>query len=128
MINSYRSFLLIELGLVGLVIFLRFLYLIGRKLFEVRKRFAESGFEDSSYYYRLNKALIAVFWMYAVYSLNYWGLSQYYWYLFGGLVIAFGRQVANSSPAETSDASGDIAYRKRSRQQSRFPLAGSIRG
>ncbi len=125
--NLYGE-VLIELGLVGLVIFLRFLYLIGRKLFEVRKRFAESGFEDSSYYYRLNKALIAVFWMYAVYSLNYWGLSQYYWYLFGGLVIAFGRQVANSSPAETSDASGDIAYRKRSRQQSRFPLAGSIRG
>jgi putative inorganic carbon (HCO3(-)) transporter len=28
-----------------------------------------------------------------VYSINYWGLSVYYWYLFGGLAIAVGRQI-----------------------------------
>ncbi len=41
--------------------------------------------------YRLNQALVAIFWMYVVYSMAYWGLSVYYWYLFGGLTFAFTR-------------------------------------
>lgn len=103
--NLYAE-LIIELGLIGFVIFLRFLYQIARKLSAVRSQFAAFKTSDKSYYARLNKCLIAVFWMYAVYSVNYWGLSQYYWYLLAGLVIAFGRIVTNelsesdSSPVE----------------------------
>lgn len=88
--NLYAE-LIIELGLIGFVLFLRFLVKIAKKLLSVRNDFKKINYSDKDFYFRLNKVLIAVFWMYAVYSINYWGLSQYYWYLFGGLVIAFGR-------------------------------------
>ncbi|MCR8915818.1 hypothetical protein FDP08_03425 [Marinobacter panjinensis] len=88
--NLYAE-LIIELGLIGFVLFLRFLIKIAKKLSRVREDFKNRNYSNQDFYYRLNKVLIAVFWMYAVYSINYWGLSQYYWYLFGGLVIAFGR-------------------------------------
>lgn len=112
--NLYGE-LIIEMGLIGFVIFLRFLYQIARKLSVVRSRFAALNKSDQSYYSRLNKCLIAVFWMYAVYSLNYWGLSQYYWYLLGGLVIAFGRLVdkdhhESSSPAIVTETEPSVKY------------------
>jgi Cu/Ag efflux pump CusA len=56
--------------------------------------------DNNHYYLRLNKVLIAVFWMYVVYSMNYWGLSVYYWYFFGGLVIAFGRIIDKAVESE----------------------------
>ncbi|SNC68273.1 O-antigen ligase [Marinobacter sp. es.048] len=68
--NLYAE-LIIELGLIGFAIFLNFLYRITRKLSVVRSQFAALNRRDQSYYSRLNKCLIAVFWMYAVYSLNY---------------------------------------------------------
>lgn len=121
--NLYAE-LIIELGLIGFVIFLRFLYLIARKLSVVRSQFAALGRSDQSYYSRLNKCLIAVFWMYAVYSLNYWGLSQYYWYLLGGLVIAFGRLVSQESPV--SDESPSASDHSDGPPPS-YPLASRIR-
>ncbi|MDF0752172.1 O-antigen ligase family protein [Marinobacter sp. 71-i] len=112
--NLYGE-LIIELGLIGFVIFLRFLYQIARKLSVVRSQFAALNKSEHSYYSRLNKCLMAVFWMYAVYSLNYWGLSQYYWYLLGGLVIAFGRLVdkdhhESSSPAIATGTEPSVKY------------------
>lgn len=92
--NLYAE-LIIELGLIGFVLFLRFLIKIAKKLSSVRDDFKNKNLSDQDFYYRMNKVLIAIFWMYAVYSINYWGLSQYYWYLFGGLVIAFGRLIDN---------------------------------
>ncbi|MDX1589789.1 MAG: O-antigen ligase family protein [Oleiphilaceae bacterium] len=88
--NLYAE-VMIELGVVGAVLFLRFLWTIYRQLAENRRRFQRIQLSGKDLYSRLNTAMIAVFWMYAVYSVNYWGLSQYYWYLFGGLAIAFGR-------------------------------------
>lgn len=88
--NLYAE-IMIELGLIGAVLFLRFFWQIYRQLTENRRRFSEINLPANDLYTRLNKAMIAVFWMYLVYSINYWGLSQYYWYLFGGLAIAFGR-------------------------------------
>lgn len=38
---------------------------------------------------RLNTVLLTIFWMYVVYSINYWGLSQGYWYLLAGLSVAY---------------------------------------
>ncbi|MBE97160.1 MAG: hypothetical protein CMG89_19750 [Marinobacter sp.] len=118
--NLYGE-LIIELGLIGFVIFLRFLYQIARKLSVVRSRFAALNMSDQSYYSRLNKCLIAVFWMYAVYSLNYWGLSQYYWYLLGGLVIAFGRLVDKDSHAGSPD------MEVRTEPRVKYPLAHRVR-
>ena len=115
--NLYGE-LIIELGLIGFVIFLRFLYQIARKLSVVRSALNMS---DQSYYSRLNKCLIAVFWMYAVYSLNYWGLSQYYWYLLGGLVIAFGRLVDKDSHAGSPD------MEVRTEPRVKYPLAHRVR-
>jgi len=59
--------------------------------------------------------------MYAVYSINYWGLSQYYWYLFGGLVIAFGRLVDKKTNMEgQADTSA-------SPETNKYPLANRLR-
>ena len=90
--NLYAE-LLIELGIVGTLIFLRFLLKVYQGLVENQKRISRLSERLGSFYFSLNKALIAVFWMYAVYSFNYWGLSQYYWYLFAGAVVVFHRLV-----------------------------------
>ena len=89
--NLYAQ-LIIEVGLIGMVLFLRFLWQIYRNLATLRRHFKARKGEDS-FVYRLTQALTTVFFMYAVYSMNYWGLSQYYWYLLGGLVFAFERLV-----------------------------------
>ena len=86
--NLYAE-LLIELGIVGTIIFLIFLSRVYKKLSMNRLSIESLSSDDFQFYRMLNKSMIAVFWMYVVYSLNYWGLSQYYWYLFGGLTLAF---------------------------------------
>lgn len=121
--NLYAE-LLIELGFIGFVLFLRFLVKISQKLTSVRKDFKRGDYSEQDFYYRLNKVLIAVFWMYAVYSINYWGLSQYYWYLFGGLVIAFGRLVAEQFVTKQSAGELDDTAKQR---KTRYPLAHKLR-
>jgi hypothetical protein len=37
--------------------------------------------------------------MYVVYSTNYWGLSQYYWYLFAGMMIVFSKLLSGKLTA-----------------------------
>jgi len=104
--NMYGE-LLIEIGIIGFVLFLRFIAKIYQRFRHNQQLLRELASVESTnrFYWNLNRALIAVFWMYAVYSLNYWGLSQYYWYLFGGLAIAFGQIVARV--AVTEGASGE---------------------
>jgi len=93
--NLYAE-VLIELGSIGFVLFLILLYRVAQKLFEMRKIVFVHESDESSYYVRLYKAMNAVFWMYAVYSINYWGLSQYYWYFFAGLAISVSRIIESS--------------------------------
>jgi len=108
--NLYAE-LLIELGIIGTFIFLRFLFKVYKGLAENNKRIAEHG--SNTFYVNLNKAMTAVFWMYAVYSLNYWGLSQYYWYLFAGAVVVFHRLTQlNLVVPETSGATSVRTLRK----------------
>ncbi|MDY6824159.1 MAG: O-antigen ligase family protein [Thermodesulfobacteriota bacterium] len=89
--NLYGQ-LLIEIGLIGAILFFRFLWQI-YKCFKQNNLFLKqvANQKDFDFFLRLNQAMIAVFWMYVVYSVNYYGLSQYYWYLFGGLALAVGR-------------------------------------
>jgi len=94
--NLYAE-LLIELGLIGTIIFLRFLYKVYQGLAENKERVDQITDDSGKFYVQLNKALIALFWMYAVYSFNYWGLSQYYWYLFAGAVVVFHRLSKSTS-------------------------------
>ena len=63
-----------------------------------REKIEEAFLADKTVYiWRLNAALSTVFWMYVIYSINYFGLSAYYWYLFAGLTIAFSRVYFNEN-------------------------------
>jgi len=88
--HNFYAEILIETGIIGFAFFMRFLFRVYRKLKENDQIFKDSEYRASSKFHEnLNKSLVAVFWMYVVYSTNYWGLSQYYWYLFAGLVVVF---------------------------------------
>lgn len=89
--NMYGE-LLIEIGIIGAFIFLRYMVGIGRSVKENREILEKSDLNKTpSIFKDLNRIIAALFWMYILYSLNYWGLSQYYWYLLGGMVVAYGR-------------------------------------
>ena len=99
--NLYAE-LLMEVGIIGLFIFIYYMksiYLV----YKNNSRIIGELTEDRWFYVRLNKAIVALFWMYAVYSMNYWGLSVYYWYLLGGLSIAFGWLMAKKCPSGTGE-------------------------
>lgn len=81
--NMYAE-ILIELGVVGFIFFARFIFAIRSQLSDGLKR---ADLSDD-FYSTLFKVLNIIFWMFALYSVNYWGLSQYYWYNLAGLVIA----------------------------------------
>ena len=100
--------ILIEIGLVGFILFFSFLKSIYSKFKKNYEKMQEYGVTDEgSFIWRLNTALTAVFWMYVVYSFNYFGLSVYYWYLFAGLVIAFSKIYFSKEPAQRKEA---VAY------------------
>lgn len=88
--NLYAE-LLIEIGIIGAAIFFYYLLSIYRRFKTNNQVFRRLELERKDFLFGLNKAFLALFWMYAIYSLNYWGLSQYYWYLFGGFVLVYGR-------------------------------------
>lgn len=117
--NLYTE-LLVEIGVVGAFFFLRFLYSIYLELKDVDRMIAggnERPQEDI--YHRLMQALVAVFWMYVVFSANYFGLSQDYWYALGGLVTAFARRVQPVTESQPLTANGRGPYMKRGLQRLR---------
>lgn len=120
--NMYGE-LLIEIGIIGFVLFLRFIVKIYQQFRRNQKLLRDLVTNDSAnkFYWNLNRALIALFWMYAVYSLNYWGLSQYYWYLFGGLAIAFGQVVGQEV------SKGEVIQRNTTSRPLRYSLAWEAR-
>jgi O-antigen ligase len=81
--NMYAE-VLIEVGLVGMFFFFRFVQKLYKQI-----AFSNERTEGMDEFYRLTfKILKIVFWMFVVYSINYWGLTQYYWYNLAGLTIA----------------------------------------
>lgn len=117
--NLYAE-LIIELGIIGFALFIRYLYFCYKRLKSNQLIFSRKSEFQDDFYDRLNKTLIVVFWMYAVYSINYWGLSQYYWYLFGGLVIVLGR-IGTKNVNSPKDDKRSIQLPKK------YPLAESLR-
>lgn len=113
--NMYGE-LLIEIGIIGFALFIRFIVRIYQQFRRNQQLLREFASTESAnrFYWNVNKALVALFWMYAVYSLNYWGLSQYYWYLFGGFAISFGqivvRQAASEGAVESDKPSESVRY------------------
>ncbi len=93
---------LIETGLIGFGIFSAFLLSCYFLLLRNIRRFRALGSDFASpqnYHFRMNLAFMAVFWLYAVFSFNYFGLSQEYWYLFAGLCVAFSRSIFRNQEA-----------------------------
>lgn len=104
--NLYTE-LLIEIGVVGAVFFLRFLYSIYCELRDASARLAQDVERpEGDIYRRLIQALVVLFWTYLVFSANYWGLSQDYWYALAGLVTACVRQIEPVTALETVPATG----------------------
>ncbi|RUA15287.1 MAG: hypothetical protein DSY83_07855 [Flavobacteriia bacterium] len=103
--HNFYAEILIETGILGFVFFLRFLVKIYARFRENNQLIAKAHHSiNLQFYQNLSKALIAVFWMYVVYSTNYWGLSQYYWYLFAGVMIVFSKLLTEKLTA-TEDGS-----------------------
>lgn len=79
--NMYAE-LLIETGIIGVGLFIYYIVIVRRKL----QSFANIDSDDDAQ--RIHKTLNAMFWIFVFYSINYWGLSQFYWYFLGGLSFA----------------------------------------
>ena len=95
--NLYTE-ILIEVGLVGGLLFLRFLYTVHSEVRLAARRVAENRAQtNADVDNRLAMCFAALFWMYVVFSVNYYGLSQDYWYALAGVVTAFGRQVVGAT-------------------------------
>jgi putative inorganic carbon (HCO3(-)) transporter len=86
--NMYGE-LLIEIGIIGFILFLRLIYVILKNLQLLKSTMINNNKNDS--YTHIIQTLLVVTIMYCVYSLNYFGLSQYYWYLLGGMVVVVER-------------------------------------
>lgn len=110
--NMYGE-LLVEIGLLGALIFLVFILRIYQRFMKNRAVFESYSVGGFEFFEHLNKCLIALIWMYAVYSINYYGLSQYYWYLLGGLSIAFGRIVEGLGEQVTPEVNVDVGTKYR---------------
>ena len=82
--NMYAE-VLIEVGFVGMFFLFRFI----RRLYQQISFSFDNNQSADEFYQTTAKILKVVFWMFIVYSINYWGLTQYYWYNLAGLTIAF---------------------------------------
>lgn len=82
--HSMYAEVIIEVGLVGLFFFLKFIFTIYKQI----KLIGLNENPKTEFEIRLLKSIKVVFWMFALYSLNYWGLSQYYWYNLAGITVA----------------------------------------
>jgi hypothetical protein len=88
--NMYGE-LLIEIGMVGAAIFLRLILNAVKRLRALNRELKNKQHSTDSLIPALTKALIALFAMFAVYSFNYWGLSQWYWYFLLGVTAVLVR-------------------------------------
>ncbi len=125
--NLYTE-LLVEIGVVGGFFFLRFVYAIYCELREALRMLArdqERPTEDI--YRRLISALVALFWMYLVFSANYWGLSQDYWYALAGLVSASVRQIQASKVLQPATAmGGEVSMQRGNRPGRGSPVRSKL--
>lgn len=116
--------ILIELGLVGFIIYMAFIKSIYDTLKQTTaniqdvQNFVTENNQynigiDLNYYSNLVTALNASFWMYLVFSLAQYGVSEYHWYLLSGLVVLVERNLSVekgkiSEYLESCDVQGNI--------------------
>lgn len=103
---------IIELGLIGTVIYLRFLGSIFGNLRQVRGSLASLGSrlaeddEKRLFYERCTGATLVLVVMCLVFSIASYGLSEFYWYLIAGLSVVLRRLLmaeVESPPVAASD-------------------------
>ena len=96
--HNFYGQLLIEIGMIGFIIFLLYALRIYAKLKENTNliQYLYTNTNEKLFFQKLNLTFKVIFLMYAIYSLNYFGLSQYYWYMFGGLIYATNKLIRNN--------------------------------
>lgn len=100
---------MIELGIIGLIIYLMFIKTIYDTVIDTNKKIlmyiranksstgenTEGGKDKFNYETNLAMALNATFWMFIVFSIAQYGVSEYHWYLIAGLSVALNRRITN---------------------------------
>jgi putative inorganic carbon (HCO3(-)) transporter len=99
--NLYTE-VLIELGVLGAIIYFGFLNAIRRQISSL----LAAATTMSASKLQMTKAFNTLFWSYAVFSINYFGLSQDYWYVLAGMVFTFVQVLAPG--ASTGAPSGKL--------------------
>jgi O-antigen ligase len=104
-----------ELGILGLGIFVAFVTAIARQFIQLQRLTSTST--GDSYTNRFLTAMQVWFAMSIVFSLASYGLSNYDWYLFGGMAVAMARMRAASQIVGTTEPRAGLP---RTRQGSRI--------
>lgn len=101
----------IELGIIGLIMYLVFIKAIHNYLKRVLNRL-ESSFskefpgdnddretlKNVKYLQQLYKAVNACFWMFLIFSFAQYGVTQYHWYMLAGIVVLLYKEVDKVIP------------------------------
>jgi len=114
---------LIETGIIGLVLFMLFIHSIYQSLQQTAanlrnivvsepekpdiksfliKAKTTTGTE-STYEMNLQKALMACFWMYLIFSIAQYGLSEYHWYFMAGISTVLNRRTRQDQADNTDN-------------------------
>ena len=116
----------IEIGLIGLILYLVFLKRIISSLNQLAQQMRDlertipNASEHFDYELRLAQTLRAAFWTYIIFSISYFGVSQDWWYLMGGLAAALStltKQKRDQLLAESGMTEADIKNTKRVRNK-----------
>jgi putative inorganic carbon (HCO3(-)) transporter len=106
----------IETGIIGLVIYILFLKSVYNTLKQSSARLAEYGeweknknvsstANDPPLIYAMNllNALIAIFWMYIIFSIAQYGLAEYHWYFLAGVATVLNRTILKKTSIADSN-------------------------
>ena len=122
MAHDFYTEIFIEMGALGLAIYLYMIKTLFDLLRDCKKRIGEieshdlataidyrDGHDkDIKYYKMLYMALSSCFWMYLIFSLAMYGVRQYHWYLLAGLAVVLSRnlrKIQNNMEPDTSGSS-----------------------
>lgn len=122
--HSLPMELIIEIGLIGFVLFFRLILSAWRNLKRMLTALEVKSDDSAEWRFRrdLVHAMQCLFWMYAFYCLNYWGLSQYYWYLFCALSVVIPAQLGGG--VKNTDECGEPSEKQQAKNSAHRPLAG----
>ena len=95
-----------ELGFVGLLIFIRFMYSVVKNF--ISYPLLDKDLDENRFLYFVNKAMFVWIVMDVIFSFASYGLSGYGWYLFGGLSISYAQIIKNKKHINTKKVKFEI--------------------